>query len=139
MHSEMERRAGTGRWITAAGNSPPSLSITTSAPARTRASTQAKSRTASSSETWITGSAMPRLYRKGYSVMVTGGGQRHLLRVPHHLFRARVRQVEVQPQDSVRRSALPAQGAGEAGQRRVVARQEGRHPSRIPARVGLST
>ena len=47
-----------------------------------------------------------------------------LLRVPHHLFRARVRQVEVQPQNPVRRRALPAQGLREESQRRVVARQE---------------
>ena len=35
MHSEMDRRGGTGAWITATGNLP--LSITISAPARTRA------------------------------------------------------------------------------------------------------
>src|SRR5271157_2208898 len=54
MHSEIERRGGTGRWITATGSLPLSLSITTFAPARTRASTDAKSLAASFSEMWIT-------------------------------------------------------------------------------------
>src|SRR5207253_8241471 len=40
MHSEIVRRGGAGAWITATGSLP--LSITTSAPARTRASTSAK-------------------------------------------------------------------------------------------------
>ena len=53
MHSEMLRRSGTGRWITATGSLPPSLSMTISAPARTRARTEAKSLAASSSEMWI--------------------------------------------------------------------------------------
>src|SRR5580704_10318037 len=61
MHSEMDRRGGTGAWITATGTFP--LSITISAPARTRASSPAKSLAASASEMWITWSAMPRLYR----------------------------------------------------------------------------
>jgi hypothetical protein len=38
MHSEMDRRGGTGAWITATGSFP--LSITISAPARTRASSE---------------------------------------------------------------------------------------------------
>jgi hypothetical protein len=50
-----------GSWITATGNLP--ISITTSAPARTRASTSAKLLTASASEMWITWSAMARLHR----------------------------------------------------------------------------
>src|SRR5271157_2647390 len=54
MHSEIERRGGTGRWTTATGSLPLSLSITTSAPARTLASTAAKSLAASFSEIWIT-------------------------------------------------------------------------------------
>ncbi len=61
MHSEMDRRGGTGAWITATGSFP--LSITISAPARTRASRPAKSLAASASVIWITWSAMPRLYR----------------------------------------------------------------------------
>src|SRR5271166_3114661 len=61
MHSEMDRRGGTGAWITATGSFP--LSITISAPARTRASSPAKSLAASASVMWITWSAMPRLYR----------------------------------------------------------------------------
>lgn len=64
MHSEMVRRGGAGAWITAAGSLP--LSITTSAPARTRASTSAKLLTASASEMWITWSAMARLCRHTY-------------------------------------------------------------------------
>ena len=61
MHSEMDRRGGIGAWITATGSFP--LSITISAPARTRASSPAKSLAASASVMWITWSAMPRLYR----------------------------------------------------------------------------
>src|ERR1035441_9802934 len=61
MHSEMDRRGGIGAWITATGSLP--LSITTSAPARTRASSRAKSLAASASEMWITWSATQRLYR----------------------------------------------------------------------------
>jgi hypothetical protein len=52
MHSEMVRRGGAGAWITATGNL--SLSITTSAPARTRASASGKLLAASASEMWIT-------------------------------------------------------------------------------------
>jgi hypothetical protein len=48
MDSEMVRRSGDGAWITATGKLP--LSITTSAPARTRASTSAKLLAASASE-----------------------------------------------------------------------------------------
>ncbi len=44
-----------------------------------------------------------------------------LLRVPHHLQRARGRPLQVQPQNSVRRNALPAQGPGEEGQQHDVA------------------
>ena len=60
MHSEIERRGGAGAWITATGSLP--LSITISAPARTRANTEAKSLAASASEMWIKWSAMRRLY-----------------------------------------------------------------------------
>lgn len=50
MHSEMVRYGGAGAWITAAGSL--LLSITTSAPARTRANTSAKLLAASVSCTW---------------------------------------------------------------------------------------
>src|SRR5579864_5855438 len=56
MHSEIVRRGGTGAWITATGSLP--LSITTSIPERTRASTSAKLRAASASEMWMTGFAI---------------------------------------------------------------------------------
>ena len=46
-HSEMDRRGGTGAWIADAGSLP--LSITTSAPVRTRASSPWKSLAASAS------------------------------------------------------------------------------------------
>src|SRR6266849_263431 len=65
MHSEMVRRDGAGGWITATGSLP--LSITTSAPARTRARSPAKSLAASASEMWITWSAIARSYRGGPS------------------------------------------------------------------------
>jgi len=61
MHSEMDRCGGIGACITATGSLP--LSITISAPARTRASSPAKSLAASASEMWITWSATQRLYR----------------------------------------------------------------------------
>lgn len=47
MHSGMDRRGGMGAWITDRGSLP--LSITTSAPARTGASSPAKSLAASAS------------------------------------------------------------------------------------------
>src|SRR5215469_11609891 len=59
--SESSRRCGSAGRSTATGSLP--LSITTSAPARTRASTSAKLLAASASEMWITWSAMARLYR----------------------------------------------------------------------------
>ena len=69
VHSEMVRRGRTGRWITATGSLLPALSMTTSAPARTLASTKAKSRAASASEMWITLSATTRLYRRPFSCL----------------------------------------------------------------------
>jgi len=57
IQSEIRRRGGVGAWTTATGSLLSSFSITTSAPARTRASTAAKSRSASASEIWTTSSA----------------------------------------------------------------------------------
>lgn len=85
MHSEMVRRGGAGAWIIATGSLP--LSITTSAPARTRASTSAKLLTASASEMWITWSAMARLYRHTYFNAPPGPERAALsLRIPTQLF-----------------------------------------------------
>src|SRR5579872_3274360 len=65
MDSEIDRRGVSAARKTAEGWVP--LSMTISAPARTRAMRPAKSRAASSSEMWITWSAMPRLYRHGFA------------------------------------------------------------------------
>src|SRR5216684_3596807 len=56
MHSEMVRRTGSAAWRTATGRAP--FSMMTSAPARTRAISAAKSLAASASEMWITSLAM---------------------------------------------------------------------------------
>ena len=52
------------------------LSMTTSTPARTRAIRPAKSRAASSSEMWITWSAMARLYRHPFSWFSSSASKR---------------------------------------------------------------
>src|ERR1039458_3946092 len=61
IHSEIDRPGGTAGRTTATGGPPPSLSMITSAPARTRASTEPKSLSASASETCITMWLMRRL------------------------------------------------------------------------------
>src|ERR1019366_3960902 len=62
IHSEIDRPRGTAGRTTATGAPPLSLSMITSAPARTGASTEPKSLSASASETCITVWLMRRLY-----------------------------------------------------------------------------